>query len=133
MIGPHAIVVSPEPVSVNFPDRFAIAPGVLHVFGITLGNNGCIVVDVAHHSMAQDHSLRVWVSSEPNGDPLPDWQAVWNPNRHPSTEIFAFKDGSGAPARAVAREYDILPGAYFINVLNLVNTENGYIFDLSLV
>lgn len=107
--------------------------GSLGVFPITLPQGGVIKIFLNQliadrNNLPQDFSLRGWISPQKGGNPVID-----NPSTLASWAITALQ-------RRVVVLYDmldeapavegvligILPGAYWLNVLNLVNEANSF-------
>lgn len=104
-------------------------PGDMTIsFPLTLKLRGDMKINVIHTGMTQDHSLRCWFSHEPNHGPEnPHIQtSYWHANRsnnefsivHDSVIDTSFIGGMHRPR---------LPGIFYLNVQNLINTTNEFV------
>jgi hypothetical protein len=74
----------------------------------------------------QDHSLRAWISREPIGMTVfysPPTLSFWHPDRHPAGAVTVY-DAFTEPTTPPTIGGPLIPGGYFLNVLNLINSDN---------
>lgn len=126
----YPLTVAPDPVR---PNQYVIPNGNLYAFPFTVAEGEAVNVVVAHTGIGkQDHSLRVWVSAEPGHNPVVDRPihvVNWYPNRD-AREYVTVYDSALAPP-TVPGPLAVQPGTYFVNVLNLTNSENSFAFELT--
>jgi hypothetical protein len=125
---PTSVVDTPTPNNI-----YTIDHGRLMAFPFEVTEGFIKRITVTHFAVGiQDHSLRAWVSraDDIGGRTLGTEQltAFWNPNRSPTETVIVYHDALEPAAQpAIA-----LPlGSYYVNVLNLVNSRNGFQFLLT--
>lgn len=113
-------------------DSYAIPSGCGKAFPLNLESEERLNIIVVHTAMGvQDHSLRVWVSRQVGGAEVrfdPPNATYWHANRNAQEIVMAYDESLDRPeGYSIALE----PGAYFVNVLNLINSANTFSFLLT--
>lgn len=121
-----------------FEGTLSVGPGSCIVIPIELAPKTCLDIicsqspinDIAN---TEDFSLRVWISNANGGNPIcsyPSYLASLIPNRYPSAKFFSLYDVVKPPSNKL---YPIgaNPGSYFFNILNLINSQNACIVEMS--
>jgi len=80
-------------------------------------------------SPTQDYSIRLWMSVLPGGDFIPTIFSYWHLNRTADQLITPYDMSYPAPSGRYVIPVPLLPGDYYLNVLNLVNAENVFSFS----
>ena len=101
--------------------------GSLTVIPITIMASSLTSFVVTMASMAQDFSLRVWVSVERNGIAI---GPTWHANRTSDKVCVLYTPDASPPENVFGVPVEI-GGSYFINILNLTATENAFKFDMT--
>lgn len=95
-------------------------------------NGGYVKFKLAMYGAGQDSSLRAWISRAPSGDSVvsnPAHWSYWQPQRL-AFDFVVYSDSlSPIPSGTVL--IPLTDGEYYINVLNLVNRPNEFIFQLT--
>lgn len=116
-------------------NSYTVAPGVLQACVLTLPEDAALSVKVVHLATnVQDFSLRCWFSTEPGGNPLSAKLelAEWHPRRKAMDVHNLLTTGATAPSSELP-SYTIIaePGTYYLNVLNLVNSDNRFYLSIT--
>lgn len=106
-----------------------INPGHLVVIPWTLSSETILEISVVHTAPKefQDYSIRVWLSQYPGSNSLfyiPSNMIVWHPNKIGTDPVVVYDENLPDPDFFAMGS--LSPGNYWINILNLVNTENSF-------
>ena len=118
----------------GFHYQNTIPPGGLVVISIEVPPGGSVqltmnqmVRDPLHPS--QDYSIRAWLSPIRGGNPVPDAASMWTLTALQKRIVYAYDATANlGPFDGIC--LDVLPGNYWINVLNLVNETNSFFLEL---
>ena len=119
-------------------NRYTIPQGGLGVVAFTLAPGGALALsmnqlawDTLH--LPQDQSLRGWISVAKGGNPVVDspiganhWSLTMLQKR-----VIVVYDMMGPAPETEAVSISLMPGAYWLNVLNLVNEANSFALDIT--
>lgn len=108
--------------------------GYLALCQIALGPGQALRIIPVHIAFVQDHSIRAWLSKKPNGESLsltPSSLAFWHPNRTPDEHVVLCS--FGAACIEDRPQIRAAPGIYWLNLLNLINTENAFILSVETI
>lgn len=109
---------------------YTVEHGRLVAFPLTITEGQAVRIVTAHLAVGiQDHSLRVWVSSDIGGISVARGaNEFWHPNRNAQETVAVYDRSMVAPdENGIAVE----PGTYYVNVLNLINSRNAFSFVLT--
>lgn len=122
-------ILTPEPSG-----KLAVGPGRLLALRVDLPTNSHLVVSMIHTHKAQDSSLRVWFSREPGGSSIELVAPVtsyWHPGRRLVYKLcLSSSDTPATDPEFPVYSITAAAGEYFLNVLNLVNSPNGFHLEL---
>lgn len=113
-------------------DAVIVVPsGQLAVSRFVLLEDQTLVFSIQHaEENSQDLSLRAWISETPGGSPMEANQPqTWHPRRT-KPELIGLMTEDAVYPDIVARTSYGKPGAYFINVLNLIHTQNKFTYSM---
>lgn len=102
---------------------------------IVIAEGDAIEFAITQIAPTQDHSLRCWLSGVPNGMSLTYRLplAYWHANRVVSEKVVIHdlerSPIPNAPGRLGTKA--VVPGTYFLNVLNLVNAANVFTLTIN--
>jgi len=120
------------------PLRDTIPSGKLGVVPVTLGQNQTIVLVMNQlfydtNNLPQDFALRGWVSTQQGGNPVidnPASQAQWPITGLQKRVVILYDMMAEAPV--IDGIYlPLMPGAYWLNILNLVNEDNSFALEIT--
>lgn len=117
-------------IDFSFQDgMFEIPSGHLAVAPINVGPGVAFEFSIVQIGLTQDHSLRCWISTVPNGNSLTERLPLnfWHANRVVSEKVVIHdknKEIIFAPGRLGLLPVE--PNTYIINVLNFVNATNAF-------
>ena len=119
--------------TLNENDAYLIPNGSLFAFPITIGSEDIKNILVVHTAGTtnQDHSLRCWVSPHPGGMALdvPPYLQMWHANRNAQEIITVYSTEVDEPSAPYP--LPVVPGIYYLNVLNLVGRMNAFSYVLT--
>jgi hypothetical protein len=113
-------------------DRYELEAGRAVAFPLTIGaGEAKRIIGIHTWLNAQDHSVRVWVSSEVSGLPLgPTVSEFWQLNRVAGETVLVHDEDRVVTERTAKGPIAVPPGTYYVNFLNLVNTKNGFLYRI---
>ena len=114
-------------LTIDQPDTvYQIASGSLAVIGLTVDPGSAQTISMAQLANSQDFSLRAWISIKKDGQPIDSgvW-ASWVLSKR--SDAFVLHDAAIAPPDGM-RSVPVEPGSYWLNILNLVNSNNMFAF-----
>jgi hypothetical protein len=118
-------------------NQFILPPGVLGVIEVDLVPGTSMVLttnqlipDVSH--MPQDRTMLAWISDMKGGNPVVTTppESGWHLTALQKTLITIY-DGTAGLGPYDGMSISLLPGTYWLNVLNLVNETNGFFYDFT--
>lgn len=106
-----------------------IQPGNLIVIPIDMTSTVMTTIDLQQMSNTQDFSMRAWLSIYPSGAALPSDDnpaGIYPVIKFSQYNIVVYQNGQ-TPAESTF-PINVLPGMYFLNILNLTNELNYFGF-----
>lgn len=107
----------------------AVAPGSMIAVPFLLTAAQGVAFALSQWSPTQDFSLRAWISQHPGGRCLPGSDAFWHLGRQADRVVLACPLGAKPPILNNCLSLGLAPGSFTLNVLNLSNSENVFLFS----
>jgi hypothetical protein len=133
----YTVIAFELPTPGGDPVRDTIPSGQLGVIPFTVASGGHIVLtmnqliaDPDHRP--QDFSMRGWISNQQGGNPVIDSPAAdanFNITAMQKRIVVVYDLLSDAPATE-GINIGVLPGSYWLNILNLVNEPNSFALEI---
>ena len=116
-------------------NQYVLPPGQLGVFRIDLSVGQVInlqmnqlIADPTH--APQDQTMRCWISNQQGGNPKPVDNRHWHLTALQRRIITMYDVFSGVDTPE-GIPVDVAPGAYWLNILNLVNETNSFYLEIT--
>lgn len=112
------------------PAMNLLEPGSLLVIPLTVAPGSGLLCSMLQLSPTQDYSLRGWLSRLPCGLFLPTNTSYWHFDRYNEQQVAIYDRARDPLPATLGNLYPlaVAPGAYCLNILNVVNSENIFSF-----
>lgn len=110
----------------------ALASGTLAVIPIDMTVHAMVQLAIAQASLTQDFSLRGWISALPDGASLTPYPGVFPVSRVAGMPIVVYGVLQTPPSPCIAVPI-MRPDIYYLNLLNLTNEPNQFLFALTVL